>query len=316
MSAGRRGILLVLGLLLTRAAEAMTCVGADTMQDLTAAWAAPFGAQVTVDRSTKLSAEGFDRLIAGQADCVTYVREPFASELAAYRDKFKTEPFLLPVAGGSYDTKSGTHAIAVYVNKTNPLSNLTIIQLKTLFGSKTITRWGQLGLTGEWADRPIHVYGMLRQRGTGNPPGIVNFLQQRVLAGGQFRDDLREQTGDALQEITNRIAEDPDGIGFSGFGFAQPGVKTLALAEMAQGPFYQGTKDEVANRVYPLSRSIYLMVKPEQGGKLSPLQYQFLAGALSAEGQRAVAADKMGFLPLTPNLRAESRAKLEQWRTP
>src|SRR6202043_3056187 len=56
-----------------------------------------------------------------------------------------------------------------------------------------ITRWGQLGLTGDWANRPIHLYGMVsRYKKTGNPPGILYFFTQRALAGGEMKSTVRE----------------------------------------------------------------------------------------------------------------------------
>lgn len=300
------------------AAKAMageiTCAGADTMQAIAQSWADAFNRThpggAAVDSGTKLSAEGFDLLLQGKADCVTYVREPFPAELKAYREKFGADPLVLTVAGGSYATKSGTHAIAIYVNAVNPLTKLSLTELQAVLSQKTVTRWGQLGLTGEWADRPIHAYGMPRRRGTGNPPGIVNFIEQRALGGRELRDDIRET---ALDDIVRRIAGDPDGIGFSGFAFAAPGAKTLALAETAAGPYYAGTPAEVANRLYPLSRSLYLMIRPAEGGRLSGPQRDFLRGVLAEEGQRIVAADRMGFLPLDAAQTARSLAALERY---
>jgi phosphate transport system substrate-binding protein len=310
----------------------MTCAGADTMQALARSWADSFNRAhpsmpVALDRSTRLSAEGFERLLAGAADCVTFVREPFPAELEAYKAKFGGAPLVLNVAGGSYATRGGTHAIAVYVNAANPLGRLTLEQLDAIFsqerrrgGGQALRSWGQLGLEGEWAARPIHLYGMLRRRDSGNPPGIVNFLRRRVLLGGEFRDDLREQTDQpgepALAAIVHRVAEDPGGIGFSGFGFAEPGVKSLSLAESAAARDYPGTPETVASRLYPLSRSLYLMVRPAEGGSLSAPQRAFLDSVLAEAGQRAVASDPMGFLPLTPSQLAAAKGALGRYPAP
>lgn len=307
----------------------MTCVGADTMRALARSWAESFNRAhpampVALDDTTSLSAEGFERLLAGTADCVTYVREPFPAELDAYKAKFGGAPLVLNVAGGSYATRGGTHAIAIYVNAANPLSRLTLQQLDAIFsqerrrgGAQALRSWGQLGLDGAWADRPIHPYGMLRRRDSGNPPGVVNFLQQRVLLGGEFRDDLREQADrpgeTALAAIVHRVAEDPDGIGFSGFGFAEAGVKSLSLAESAEDPDYPGTPETVASRLYPLSRSLYLMVRPAEQGTLSAAQRAFLDSVLAEAGQHAVAVDSEGFLPLTPAQLAAAKAVLAHY---
>jgi phosphate transport system substrate-binding protein len=276
----------------------LTCAGGDTMQALTESWGRGFArynpfARIAVGGDSGLSADGFAALLDGRVTCVTFVREPFPAERAAFVQKFGHEPLLVNVANGSYATKGGTHAIAIYVNAANPLAHLSLVQQDAIF-SKTrrrgapneITRWGQLGLGAEWADRPIHVYSMLRGRETGNPPGIVNFLQQRALLGGQLRDDVREQRDSpgetTLQAIVHRVAADRDGIGYSGFGFAEPGVKSVALAETSNGPFYAGTPVEVARRDYPLSR----------------------------EGQQIVAGDAEQFIPLTAAQAAEARAAI------
>lgn len=295
------------------------------MHDLAEAWATGLRrrhpkATVRIARGAKLAAEGMAAVIEGRAQCALFVREPFPSELDAFHARFGRSPLLVPVAGGSHSTKGGTHAIAIFVNEANPLSRLTLAELDAIFsrtrrrGGREITTWGQLGLTGEWASRPIHAYGMLRRRETGNPPGIVNFLEQRLLMGGEFRDDVREQAGDArepaLDAIVRRVADDPGGIGYSGFAYARRGAKTLALGEGAAGPFFAGSVDEVARRDYPLSREIYVLVDREPGKPLSPIVGEFLLFALSAEGQAAVARDRSGFIALRPDRVAEVRKEL------
>lgn len=306
----------------------LVCSGGDTMRPLVEAWARGFRkhqpeANVRVDPDANLSADGFAALLDGRAACVTFVREPFASELAAFHATFHHAPLLINVAGGSYATKGGTHALAIYVNAANPLSRLTLTQLAAVMskagahpGAHGIRTWGQLGLAGEWATRPIHVYGMLTRRESGNPPGIVNFMQHRVLHDSEFRDDVREQRDrpgeSALQAIVQRVAGDPDGIGYSGFAFATPGVKRVALAETDAGPYYSGSPDEVARRDYPLSRQIYLMLDHDPHEALSPLQREFLSWVLSAEGQRIVASDPMHFIPLNATQLRAARTVLDQ----
>jgi phosphate transport system substrate-binding protein len=229
-------------------------------------------------------------------------------------------PTLVNVAGGSHATQGGTHAIAIYVNAANPIGGLTLEQLDAIFsktrrsGAKEITTWGQLGLGGEWAQRPIRAYGMLRRRESANPPGIVNFLENRMLRGGEFRDDIREQPGSAaepaLDAIVRRVAEDPAGIGYSGFAYARPGARTVAIARTATSPFYGGHPEEVASREYPLSREIYLMVNRVPGKPIAPPLREFLLYTLSREGQRAVAADRMKFIPLDAAQAAAARVQL------
>ena len=303
----------------------LTCAGADTMHDLAESWARGFrdfhpDATVRVRRDGKFAADGLEAVMSGEAQCALFVREPFPAEAAKFRSKFGYEPTLVNVAGGSHATKSATHAIAIFVNAANPIRGLTLAELDAIFakarrrGAKEITTWGQLGLGGEWAERPIRVYGMLRRRETANPPGIVNFLEQRVLLGGEFRDDVREESGTpaepALDAIVRRVAEDAAGIGYSGFAYARPGARTVPIAREPQGPYYAGRPEEIAAREYPLSREIYLAVNRVPGKPVEPLTREFLLYALSRDGQRAVAADRMKFTPLDGAQAASARERL------
>ncbi len=314
----------------TEVSGELVCAGGETMRELAQRWADGFrryhpNARIRVEDET-LSADGFTALLEGRADCVTYVREPFRAELAAFEARFGFPPLLLNVAGGSYATRSGTHALAIYVNAGNPLSRLTLQQLDATFSSTLrrgaqgpVATWSDLGVRGARAARRVHVYGMLRLRATGNPPGIMNFLQQRVLLGGEFRNDLLEQSDrpgeSALEAIVNRVAADPDGIGVSGFAFAKPGVKSLAIAESAGSPYFRGTRQEVALRHYPLSREMYLMVKRAPGEPIPPLLREFLRWTLSREGQQIVAADRMSFMPLRAAEARVARASVEAYVT-
>jgi phosphate transport system substrate-binding protein len=309
-----------------RVAGVIRCAGGGTMLPLVKDWGHQFHelhpqAVVSVDSRTTLAADGFRALLAGHVDLVDFVREPFPAELAAFKRKFGYAPLLINVANGSFDTLGGTHAIAIYVNSSNPLQHLTLGQLEEIFSASVRLRpgaplgtWGNVGLRGSWATRPIHVYGMTPVRPSGNPPGIVNFMELRVLHGGTFRADLRaehDRPGEsALQAIVRAIARDPDGIGYSGFAYAVAGVKTVALARGRGGPYVQGGLQQVANRSYPLSRQIYFGLNSLPGRPLPALMKAFLELALSPEGQRAVAQTPDHFLPLTARQLARSHAQL------
>lgn len=280
-------------------------------------------AVVEVDPHVSLAAGGFRELLDGRVDLVDFVREPFPAEVAAFRRKFGYAPLLINVANGSFDTRGGTHAIAIYVNSSNPLRHLTLAQLDEIFSSSPhrgsgppINTWGGTGLQGKWATRPIHVYGMAPLRPSGNPPGIVNFMEIRVLQGGTFSTDLRVERdrpgASALEAIVRAVASDPDGIGYSGFSYALPGVKTIALAAHAGGPYVAGGAKQVADRSYPLSRQIYFALNSPPGRPLAPLVKAFIELALSPRGQSAVPQTPDHFLPLTPAQSARSRLLIGQ----
>ena len=302
---------------------AIVCSGAGTMRGLVRAWAAPFekahpGTRVAVDSATQLSADGVTALLAGRVNCVTFARELFPAEVAAYKAHFGREPRVIPVAFGSFATLHATHAIAIYVNAANPIRHFTLRQLALAFAAQTpdgrepaAPKWGALGLRGVWADRPIHAYGMLRYRASGNPPGIVNFLRLVTLHGREFRPDLRIQRDggghSALQKIVERVAADPDGIGFSGFGFARPGARAIAIARADDSPATGGTPKTVAADRYPLTRKIYLLFPPDAAGRVPANVRAFLKFVLGSQGQAIVARSREHFLPLTARLAASAR---------
>jgi phosphate transport system substrate-binding protein len=289
------------------------------------AWAAKFarfhpGAKIRLRDDTRLTTDAFDLAIAaGDIDLIPSARELVPSETERLTRKLGGPPLVVAVATGSYATKSGTHAIAYYVNAANPLERISVDQIREIYApAGKITKWGQLGLTGEWAERPIHVFSVPISDPNGNPLGIINYLTKRVLDGkpGWRRSIYQvDSNGPAIgQHMLNRIvrevAGDRDAIGFSGFAFGAPGAKALAVAETDAGPWYAGTREEVASRVYPFTRTIYLGVNRPAGTPLRPVVREFLRFVLSRDGQAAFAEGPEKYLPLTASVASAERGKL------
>jgi phosphate transport system substrate-binding protein len=303
----------------------IVCAGNHATDEAMTAWARKFakyhpGVTLRLRDDTRLTTDAFDVAIAaGDIDLIPSARELVPSETQRLTQKLGGPPLVVAVATGSYATKSGTHALAFYVNSANPLVRISIPQIREIYapGGK-ITKWGHLGLTGEWADRPIHVFSVPISDPNGNPLGIINYLQQRVFGGktGWRRSIYQvDSNGPALdQHMLNRIvrevARDRDAIGFSGFAFGAPGAKTLEVAETDDGPWYKGTHDEVANRTYPLTRTIYLGVNQPVGKPLRPAVREFLRFILSREGQATFTEGTEKYLPLTADVAIAERAKL------
>ncbi len=304
---GRFGIAalaLMAGAGLLTAAE-LACASAESMAGLMSAWTAGFTAlhpatPARVTKRAKFSAEFIEPLARGEIKVAPFARELFPAEHVRFAALAGGAPTLAPVATGSRATKGGTHAIVIFVHEKNPLAQLSLAQLREVFARDgSLTTWGQLGLKGEWADRKISLHGMKARRETGHPPGIVNFLESRLLAGRVWRDDVHEYTdvpggAQSLEQIVRAIAADEGAIGYSGFAYAVPGVKALALAETDAGPFFAGTESEIARRQYPLARTIYLAVGPAPNA----VAREFLQYVLGPEGQGIIAANEQGFFPL------------------
>jgi phosphate transport system substrate-binding protein len=300
--------------------------GNHATDDVMAAWAKRFaefhpGARVRIRDDTHLTTDAFDVAIAsGDIDLIPSARELVPSERERLTKKLGAPPLVVAVATGSYATKSGTHALAFYVNAANPLERISLAQLREIYlpGGK-ITQWGDLGLTGEWAGKPIHVFTVPISDPNGNPLGIINYLQSRVFASDKgLRRSIYQVDSNGpridqhmLNRIVREVAADPLAIGYSGFGFAAAGAKTLALSETDAGPWYKGTPAEVAARVYPLTRTIYLGVNQPAGGQLRPEVREFLRFVLSREGQEVFTEGAEKYLPLTAAVIREERRKLD-----
>jgi phosphate transport system substrate-binding protein len=239
-------------------------------------------------------------------------------------------PVEIEVATGSVDVPGKSFALSVFVHRNNPLSRLTLAQLDGIFGAqreggwqgmkweravargpeKNIRTWGQLGLTGEWANKPIHLYGP-----PGLYPGGCSFFQRRVFGGADtWAEGLMEYAD--RREMMAALSRDPYGIAYTGLCYRTPQTKVLALAETPTGPYLLPNRETVATRAYPLSRSVYLYFPPDTPGgepanpKVDPKLREFLRYILSRQGQAAVRAEG-DYLPLTPSGVAEQLKKLD-----
>ena len=274
-------------------------VGSDTMNNMMALWAETFRKlypNVKIQIEGKGSGTAPPALIAGTSQFGPMSRPMRTTEIDQFEAKYGYKPTQIRT---SYD------ALAVYVNKDNPLEKLTLAQVDALFsktrrrGGKGAATWGTLGLTGDWASRPISLYGRNSASGT------YGFFKEHVLQNGDYKDEVKEQPGSA--SVVQGVTEDRFGVGYSGIGYKTSGVKALQLAEKDQ--FFDGAYANVTSGKYPLSRFLYLYVNKAPGKPLDPLVKEYLKLILSKEGQEVVVKD--GYLPLPANLVKEELAKLE-----
>lgn len=197
--------------------------------------------------------------------------------------------------------------LAVYVNRDNPLKCMTMEQVDAVFShtrscgyGKAINTWADLGLGGNWANRPVSVYGRNSASGT------YGFFKELALCKGDFRPEVREQPGSA--SVVQGVTEDLYGIGYSGIGYKTSGVKVVELAKEAGAKCAGATAENVGSGDYPLARFLYIYVNQRPGQELDPLRKEFLKFVLSREGQEEVVKD--GFLPITESVAKEMRKKL------
>jgi phosphate transport system substrate-binding protein len=291
------------------------------------------------------SAVAFPGLIAGVADLAPMGRQALWDELKGFEREgadggaegsSNVDVVEIVMATGSFDVRGWTFALGVFVNKDNPISKLTLDQLDGIFGAerdggwngltwdtsvargpeKNIRKWGQLGLTGEWADKPIHVYGYNFKY------HFTDEIDKKILKGsGKWNEQLRAYSNVAGQKadgsltgagelMMNDLGKDRYGIAYTGIPFLNAQTKPLALAAKADGPYVELTLKNVQNRSFPLTRDVYYYLKREQGKPIDPKAKEFLRYVLSREGQEAVQQDGK-YLPLTAEAAREQLRKLE-----
>lgn len=296
----------------------LTSVGSDTMDNLMELWIAGFEQlepTIAIDLQSQASMSVPVALTAGLAQLSPLSRELNPSEVEAFRAKHGYAPTEIAVALGSYRTPTRTVALTFYVNDANPIAELDLLQLDAMWcttlhrgAKRPITEWGQLGLTGDWAHRPIHLVGVQP------PDGVPNFITRRVCNGGLLRDGiLGEKNGgptSVLTRIVEDVSKDSDAIGYAGFHNRQPGTHPVLIAETAAGPYQAGTFDEVRTAAYPLTRFVYIYIDHPPNTPPAPPIREFLHYVLSLEGQRIVEQEGI-FMPLPPHIAAEQRTKTE-----
>jgi phosphate transport system substrate-binding protein len=276
-------------------------VGSDTMNNMMTLWAETFRKfypSVKIQVEGKGSSTAPAALIAGTSQFGPMSRQMRATEIDQFEAKYGYKPTEL---------KTSFDALAVYVNKDNPIAKLTLAQVEAIFSKsrkrgykQNITTWGQLGLTGDWANRPISIYGRNSASGT------YGFFKEHTLKNGDFKDTVKEQPGSA--SVVQGVTEDRFGVGYSGIGYKTSGVRAVPLSETEAGPYSNGSYEDVTSGKYPLWRFLYIYINKAPGRSLEPLVGEFVRLMFSKEGQEAVVKD--GYMPLPAKLAQVEAAKV------
>jgi phosphate transport system substrate-binding protein len=280
----------------------LSSIGSDTMNNLMTLWGEAFSRMypnVKLQVEGKGSSTAPPALISATAQLGPMSRQMKPTEIDEFEKKFGYKPTELRT---SFD------ALAIYVHKDNPLQSLTMAQADSIFSktrkrgaAKDVTTWGDLGLTGDWAARPISLYGRNSASGT------YGFFKEHVLKNGDFKDTVKEQPGSA--SVVQGVTNDRYGIGYSGIGYRTSGVRIVPLAERDGGATSEGGYDDVVSKKYPLARYLYVYANKAPGKPLDPLVKEFLKLVFSREGQEVVVKD--GYLPLTSAIVTEELRKLD-----
>ncbi len=276
-------------------------VGSDTLGHEMTLWAKAFESlypdvKMHIEAAGSATAPG--ALLEGASQFGPMSRPMTAEESAAFEAKYGYKVSRFRVA---------VDALAVYVNKDNPIPCLTLPQVSGIFssnrkapGSVNITTWGDLGLTGDWAARPLALYSRNTLSGT------YEYFREAALYGGDYKPGIKLLPGS--EAVVQSVASDKFAIGYSGIGYKTDGVRTVPLASYYGGTCYDAAAEPTLSGKYPIARYLYVYVNKKPAQALDPLRAEFIKYILSKDGQEQT--EKGGFYSITNEIREQELTKL------
>jgi len=278
-------------------------IGSDTLINMMTLWAEDFKKHypnINIQIQGAGSSTAPPALTEGTSNFGPMSREMKAEEIQAFEAKFGYKPTQVPVA---------IDVLAVYVNKDNPIKGLSLQQVDAIFSAtrkcgaeKDMVRWGDVGLTGAWANRDITIYSRNAVSGT------YGYFKENALCKGDYKASINEQPGSSavVQGVTSSI----NGIGYSGIGYVTSGVRAIPLSHKDGQPFVTAEAAHALDGTYPLARVLYIYVNKKPNHPLDKLQLEFLKMVLSKQGQETVVKD--GYIPLPASMAAKALADLQK----
>lgn len=280
----------------------ISSVGSDTLANLMTLWAEEFK-RVYPNVNIQIQAAGSSTappaLTEGTSNLGPMSRAMKEGEITAFEQKHGYKPTQIRVS---------IDALAIFVHKDNPVKGLSMEQVDAIFsstrkcgGQEDITRWGQLGLSGEWANRDVQLFGRNSVSGT------YGYFKEHALCKGDFKTTVNEQPGSA--SVVQSVSASLNAMGYSGMGYTTSSVKAVPLAKQGSGEFIAATKENAVTGKYPLSRFLYIYVNKAPNKALPPLELEFIKMVLSKAGQQVVLKD--GYIPLPATVAEKELAKLQ-----
>lgn len=262
-------------------------MGSDSLNNLMTLWAEDFRKiypAVKIEIEGKGSSTAPPALIAGTAQFGPMSRAMRPAESDAFEAKYGYKPTLLRV---------GVDTLAVYVNKDNPLKCLSLGQLDGIFsvtrnsGAPNITTWNQVGLTGEYNNKSISLFGRNSASGT------YGYFKEVALLNGDFKSNVKEQPGSST--VVQGVAADKFAMGYSGIGYKTADVRALEVSGR-DGTCFEPTKQNAYTGKYPITRFMYVYMNKNPSSSLEPLRAEFIRFIYSKQGQSATTKD--GYYPM------------------
>ncbi|WP_437879738.1 PstS family phosphate ABC transporter substrate-binding protein [Pseudomonas sp. LRF_L74] len=278
----------------------LSSVGSDSLANLMTLWAEGYKhlyPNVNIQIQAAGSSTAPPALTEGTANLGPMSRSMKDSELQAFEQKYGYKPTAVPVA---------IDALAVFVHKDNPIKQLTIAQVDAIFSStrlcgeaKDAKTWGDLGLTGEWAAKPVQLFGRNSVSGT------YGYFKEEALCKGDFKANVNEQPGSA--SVVQSISSTVNAIGYSGIGYRTASVRAVPLVNK-KGEVEEANETNALSGKYPLARFFYIYVNKAPNKPLDPLEAEFVKMILSKQGQEVVVKD--GYIPLPNKVVEKTRQDL------
>jgi len=275
---------------------------------------------VTLQYEMHGTSSAIPALFTGVGDLAILGEEIDPAAAAAFEKVKHYPPLGIEILTGSLDVRNFDYAQMFFVHRDNPISKLTLAQLDAIFGYEhrrgleNIRTWGQLGLDGEWANKPITPYGWK----INDSFGI--FLEAALLNGShRWNCALQEYAHiyrsdgtiyDHGKQILDALAQDRYGIAVSNLRYTNPNVKPIALASQAGDHYYEASKESLIERKYPLTRIIPAVIDRRPGMPIDPKVKEFLRYILSREGQEVIAGGQV-YIPLSSRSALEQLERLE-----
>jgi phosphate transport system substrate-binding protein len=265
------------------------------------------------------TSSGIPALYNGLGDIALLGEEILPDAARAFERVKGYAPTGIALMTGSVDIRNFDYAQMIFVHRDNPLTRISLVELDAILGTehrrgpRNIRRWGEMGLTGAWADRPITPYSWAIDDSFGfylrNAVMLGSHRWNPALQGFAHINNADGTIYDHGQQILDALARDPGGIAISNIRYAVPGVKPLLLAHTPDGPFVEVSEDSLIAQRYPLTRTLPAVIDRAPDGRLDPRVREFLLYVLSREGQEAVNRDGR-YLPLSPQACETERRRL------
>ena len=278
----------------------LSSVGSDTLANLMTLWAENYKKEypnVNIQIQAAGSSTAPPALTEGTANLGPMSRKMKDNELQAFEQKYGYKPTAIPVA---------VDALAVFVHKDNPIKHLTMAQVDAIFSSTRlcgakadVKTWGDLGVTGDLANKPVQLFGRNSVSGT------YGYFKEEALCKGDYKPNVNEQPGSA--SVVQSISSTLNAIGYSGIGYRTASVRAVPLVNK-KGEVEEANETNALSGKYPLARFFYVYVNKAPNKPLSPLDAEFVKLVLSQQGQQVVVKD--GYIPLPAKVVEKTKKEL------